>query len=102
MVVERDMEGRTIPAGRRDITPSERGDDLVLTLDGTLQYYTEQVLAEHIEATGSQGGTAIVSDPATGDVFALANVEMDEEAGEALPSAYNSALVAGYEPGSVL
>jgi cell division protein FtsI (penicillin-binding protein 3) len=102
MTVERDRQGRTIPAGRRDITPAQRGEDLILTIDRSLQFQTEQALARHIESTESQAGTAIISDPRTGEVLALANLQADDKTGEASADEQNRALVSTYEPGSVL
>lgn len=102
MVVERDRQGRTIPAGRRDVEPAQRGEDLILTIDRTLQFHAEQVLAEHIEATEARAGTAIVSDPGTGEVLAMANLVLDEGNGEVMAAEQNYALVNTYEPGSVL
>lgn len=102
MVVERDRQGRTIPAGRRDVIPAQRGEDLILTVDRNLQVQVERVLAQHVEETASRAGTAIVSDPGTGEILALANLEADEETGEIVADEQNRALVDTYEPGSVL
>ena len=45
-VVERDPDGRTIPAGRHQVDPARPGDDLILTIDRGLQYEVERILAE--------------------------------------------------------
>jgi cell division protein FtsI (penicillin-binding protein 3) len=102
MRVERDTEGRTIPAGRQEVTPASRGDDLILTLDSNLQFRVEQTLADHIEASGARAGSVIVSEPGTGEILALVNLEWDAAAGEVVASGHNVALVNTYEPGSVL
>lgn len=101
MVLERDPQGRTIPAGRRDVRPPEPGQDLILTLDRNLQFQAEQVLSEHVRRTQARGGTAIISDPRTGEIFALVNIDVDEETGQPVSSTKNTALVDTYEPGSV-
>jgi cell division protein FtsI (penicillin-binding protein 3) len=100
LVLERDPEGRTIPAGRHRMDPAEPGEDLILTIDRNLQFEAERVLAEHVEATGSQAGTAIISDPRTGELFSVVNIETDAD-GKAIPSTNNLALTMPYEPGSV-
>ena len=41
IVIEKDPEGRTIPGGEHERVPAERGDDLVLTIDRSMQYETE-------------------------------------------------------------
>jgi cell division protein FtsI (penicillin-binding protein 3) len=99
--VERDPEGRTIPAGEQRLTPAERGDDLVLTIDRAMQYETERALAAQIKAKGAKGGTAIVSNPQTGEILALANLAADPDSGEVRPIGNNAAVTNVYEPGSV-
>ena len=50
------------------------GNDLHLTIDATIQYYCERVLAEGIEKFEVQdGGFAIAMDPKTGAILAWAN-----------------------------
>jgi cell division protein FtsI (penicillin-binding protein 3) len=100
-IVERDLQGRTIPAGRHQIEPAEPGDDLILTIDRNLQSEVEMIVARQVEATGAKGGIAIVSDPATGEVLALANVATDPATGGVGNSTKNTAVTDNYEPGSV-
>ena len=99
--VERDPEGRTIPTGEQRLTPAVRGDDLVLTIDRAMQYETERALAAQIRAKGAKGGTAIVSNPQTGEILALANLGTDPDSGEVRPIGNNAAVTNVYEPGSV-
>jgi cell division protein FtsI (penicillin-binding protein 3) len=102
--LERGTDGETIPGGEHEVTDADQGDDLVLTIDRSLQHAAERALATQVDATGAQGGMAIVSDPRTGDVLAMANVvraEEGPEAGQAVPSSNNSAVTAVFEPGSV-
>jgi cell division protein FtsI (penicillin-binding protein 3) len=101
LIREVDPEGNTIPAGRQHVDPAERGDDLVLTLDRGLQHETERVLAEQIQATGAKAGTVIVSQPETGEILALANLEADPKSGQVASTGNNLAVTATYEPGSV-
>jgi cell division protein FtsI (penicillin-binding protein 3) len=101
LIRETDPEGHTIPAGRHQIEPAERGDDLVVTLDRSLQYEVEQVLADQIRSVGAKGGTAIVSQPETGEVLALANLEANPATGEVAGTGNNLAVTANFEPGSV-
>jgi len=103
IVVEQDPQGREIPAGDRQVTPSERGGDLVLTIDQSLQYETERVLVDEVEAVGARGGTAVVIDVQTGQILAMATVEgatAGEPARPAPPQENNRAVTDVYEPGS--
>ena len=101
LIVERDLQGRTIPAGRHQIEPAEPGDDLILTVDRNLQSEVEIILARQVTATGAKGGTAIVSDPTTGEILALANVATDPATGGVGNGTKNTAVTDNYEPGSV-
>src|SRR5690606_9634946 len=82
LIVEKDPEGRTIPGGERELEPAIRGDDLVLTIDRSMQFETERALAAQIAAKRADGGVAIVSNPRTGEILALANLARDPETGE--------------------
>ncbi|HEY8525899.1 MAG TPA: penicillin-binding protein 2 [Acidimicrobiales bacterium] len=101
LIRELDPEGHTIPAGRHHIEPAEPGDDLVVTLDRSLQYQVEEVLRQQIAAVGARGGTAIVSNPETGEILALANLQTDPATGQVGSTGNNLAVTANYEPGSV-
>ncbi len=102
---ERSKDGGTIVGGREVVEPARPGADVVLTIDRALQYETEQVLAREVTASGAKGGIAIISDPRTGEVLAMANVAADPDAAPGQPSVVpigeNLALTAVYEPGSV-
>ena len=49
------------------------GKNLVLTLDEKIQYIAEKALAQAVEVTQAAGGVAIVQNPNTGEILALAN-----------------------------
>jgi cell division protein FtsI (penicillin-binding protein 3) len=101
LIRERDQQGRSIPSGRRQLVPAQPGNDLVLTLDKTLQYTTEQLLAQQVGALAAAGGAAVVMDTATGDVLAMASVDRDKTTGKVTVSPGNKAAVDSFEPGSV-
>jgi cell division protein FtsI (penicillin-binding protein 3) len=100
LIVEKDLEGRTIPAGRHHLDPAEPGEDLELTIDRNLQVAAEKVMIDAVRDKEALGGVAIISDPETGEILALVNIERDP-AGEPVTSGNNTALTANYEPGSV-
>lgn len=93
--------GRSIP-GSETVTESPvAGDDLVLTLDRSVQYSTEQVLLEQVRSIGAKGATAIVMAPHSGEIYAMASVRKDSDTGEYGVTSGNFAAVDAYEPGSV-
>src|SRR5204863_1221091 len=49
------------------------GQTVVLTIDQTVQYRAEQALFAAVERSHAKSGTAIVMDPLSGDILALAN-----------------------------
>ncbi|MBW3613929.1 MAG: penicillin-binding protein 2 [Actinobacteria bacterium] len=88
--------------GVRQRTPAVPGDDLVLTLDRSLQFETERALAAQIVSSTAEGGIAIVMESHTGEVLALANlVANPNRKGPPIPAPKNLAVTNVYEPGSV-
>lgn len=47
--------------------------DVVLTISSSIQYKTEQALEEGVKRSGAKSGMAIVLDPHTGEILAMAN-----------------------------
>jgi cell division protein FtsI (penicillin-binding protein 3) len=103
LVVERDQQGLDIPDTASHEVEARRGDDLVLTLDESLQWEAEQSLVDQVTATGAKGGMAAVVDVATGDVLALASVDGAGASTPVEPSGageINRPLMELFEPGS--
>jgi cell division protein FtsI (penicillin-binding protein 3) len=100
-VFERDPNGRTIPGSEHEVEGARAGDDLVLTIDRGMQYAAESALATQIEAMGASGGTVIVTVPGTGEILAMANLQVPEDGGPPRPTSNNLALTTVFEPGSV-
>jgi len=89
--------------GRVERQP-DPGQNLVLTLDATIQYIAEKELERAMEETKAAAGTVVVQNPQTGEILALANRPtfnpnvfgaVDKE------SLKNRAVADVYEPGSV-
>ena len=53
--------------------PARRGETVMLTIDRMVQYKTEQALVAAVEKSRAKSGTAIVLNPHTGEILALAN-----------------------------
>jgi cell division protein FtsI (penicillin-binding protein 3) len=101
--VELDPQGRELPDGTRRLVHSQRGGDLVLTIDQSIQYHAEQVLSEEVTNAKAKGGVAIIMDVTTGDVLAMASVDGgngDQTATPAPANQRNRPVVDVYEPGS--
>lgn len=79
------------------------GQTVVLTIDQTIQYRTEQALAAAVERAHAKSGTAIVMDPQTGEILALANspsFDPNQPPKDSAEGRANGALQNIYEPGS--
>ncbi|MDX6718879.1 MAG: hypothetical protein QOJ63_1133 [Solirubrobacteraceae bacterium] len=99
--IVKDGVGETIVV--RDTTPAIPGEDLRLTLDGQLQGKVEDVLAQVGVTWRPKGATAIVMDPRTSTILALANwprVDANDPAGAPSYATKNRAVGFNYEPGS--
>ena len=70
--IVKDPSGRVIDVTRS--TPERRGKDVVLTVDHTIQADAEAVLRETVAKWHARAATAVVLDPRTGGVLAVAGV----------------------------
>jgi cell division protein FtsI/penicillin-binding protein 2 len=81
-----------------------RGSDIQLTIDNPIQYEAEKVLAETVDEWNARGAMAIVMDPRTGEVYAMANVPtIDANSFDTASEEQrrNRTVTDTYEPGSV-
>jgi cell division protein FtsI (penicillin-binding protein 3) len=100
LFIEKDSRGKAYESTE---IPGRAGQTIVLTLDQSIQYQAEAALASAIRQSRARSGTAIVLDPHTGEILALANAPTFDpnDAGAASPAARaNWALQNIYEPGS--
>lgn len=99
LFLEKDSQGRSYESSEIAAKPSQ---DVVLTLDEMVQYRTEQALARAVSESHAKSGAAIVLDPHTGEILALANVPTFDpnRPGEATDEARTNRALQNYEPGS--
>lgn len=84
-------------------TKKDENENLVLTIDNRIQYLVETHLKEAVLDKGAKGGVAIVMDPKTGEILALANqVGFNPNNIEGLtPEKWrNRAIADNFDPGS--
>lgn len=101
----KDSRGHSIGVAAEDYLPPEHGQHLVLTIDSNIQMIVEQELANTCNETRAQRGEAIMMDPKTGDVLALANWPTfnPENLEDSMPETRrNRCLTDPYEPGSTI
>jgi cell division protein FtsI (penicillin-binding protein 3) len=91
------------PVSIRDAQPAVPGQDVQLTLDAGVQAKVESVLAGIGQVYRPKGATAIVMDPRTSEVLALANwprVDANDVSGAPSYATEDRAVGSTYEPGS--
>ena len=73
IISETDGRGNDIPFSSEDYYAAQDGNDIVLSIDSSIQYFAEKHLEQAvIDNQCEQGGVAIVMKPTTGDVLAMA------------------------------
>ncbi len=100
-VVQRDPAGHTLRTLRTE--KPESGASVRLTIDADIQYQAELVLDRAVRAYGAKAASAVVLDPRTGEVLAMANVPRvdDNLFGVDPDNERNRAVTDAYEPGSI-
>ena len=96
-------DARGQPVSINDVRPMVPGKTLQLTVDAQLQNEVEQVLAGVGATYRPQGATAIVMNPNTGEILALANwprTNANDPAGAPLSAFLDKGVGFSYEPGS--
>jgi len=103
-VTQRDAKGREIKAFEKKSLPVIDGNRVVLTIDQHLQYLTEKSLEKAFKQWKAQGAWAIVMDPKTGEILAMANqpgFDPNHYSKVGPDEKRNRAITDMYEPGSV-
>ncbi len=98
-----DARGHIVDTGEKAWDPEVMGNNLVLTLDRTLQYIAEKELAQGVERFHAAGGMALVVRPQTGEILAMAQVpslDPNRQAQYPEETHHNRILTDCLEPGS--
>ena len=111
---ETDALGNPILMGEYKTVNPIQGRDVVLTINRSIQYMVEKKIKEGVEKYGAYSGTAIVMNPFTGEIVALANYptydpgnfneeeKYIENLGRKNIERKNHAISYTYEPGSIM
>lgn len=101
---EKDVAGRWISIGKKEIKPPQDGDDLILTIDRAVQYKVEAEIRKAVEKWGADSGSIIIMEPQTGGILAMANYpDYNNNQYSEVPDINifnNNAIFEHYEPGS--
>ncbi|MEA1937337.1 MAG: penicillin-binding protein 2 [Patescibacteria group bacterium] len=103
--LEKDTSGKWISLGSKNTQEPKDGDDIVLTIDQTIQYISEKKLQEAVEKYKAESGNLIVMNSKTGAIIAMAQYPSYNLNGyfkeEDMSVFLNSNIHSVYEPGSI-
>lgn len=103
-VTKRDAMGREIKAFEIKMLPAVDGNSITLTIDQHIQYLTEKALDAAFRKWKARAAWALVMDPSTGEVLAMANrptFDPNDYDKSLADSRRNRTITDMYEPGSV-
>jgi cell division protein FtsI (penicillin-binding protein 3) len=72
IVISKDALGRTINPKSLSFRQSLDGCEIIMTIDRTIQYLVEKELKKAVQAQSARGGMAVVMNPKTGEILAMA------------------------------
>lgn len=103
MVTERDALGRDIALKEGVVKGPSKGNNVILTLDKNIQYLAEKELAKAVTESDAKAGVALVMEPQTGRILAMANYPgFNPNVYYKYPAAQlrNRSIADSFEPGS--
>jgi cell division protein FtsI (penicillin-binding protein 3) len=95
-----DALGHPILNAPMQLRETKVGARLELTLDSSIQAEAEHYLSEQVARTGASRGTAVIIDPFTGELLAMANVGSGRSG--VADRLHDSAVQEAFEPGSTM
>ncbi|TCS84420.1 penicillin-binding protein [Tepidibacillus fermentans] len=99
--VKRDPKGYQLPDGQELFKPAKDGNELVLTIDKTIQQYVENALDKADAMYHPKKMIAIVANPKTGEILAMSNrPDYDPNEYWEIQDYRNYATSYQFEPGS--
>ncbi len=103
--VKRDGRGGSMIFHTPNFLEQTSGANVYLTIDSNIQYVVEEELAKGVEKTGAEGGSAVLMDPQTGRILAMASYPFFD------PNSFsdysqilkrNLSVWQAFEPGSIM
>jgi cell division protein FtsI (penicillin-binding protein 3) len=102
--VELDGDGLPIASGMEIVKPAIPGRTVVTTLDREVQYLAQEALRRAVKENQAKGGTIVVMDPRSGDIYAMASYpwfDPNDFKHADRDAIRNRAVTDMFEPGSV-
>lgn len=73
IITETDVDGRELPYNVDQYIPPKNGWNLVLTIDQTIQHFTEKAVSDAMAKYDAKKVYAIVMEPSTGEILSMAS-----------------------------
>lgn len=70
---KKDSIGRQITVGESELTPAVDGDDVVLTIDRSIQLKVEKILEAETKKYNADSGQVVIMEPKSGKILAMAH-----------------------------
>ncbi len=109
ITLKRDARGNKILSDLSEIQDIDKdktsGQDIVLTIDSQIQHIVERELKEGIEEMGGEKGMALIMNPETGEVLAMATypfIDPNSFSKYPVENRRNYPIWYAYEPGSTM
>jgi cell division protein FtsI (penicillin-binding protein 3) len=102
--IEKDAKGRNIRSVSEMGKAKSKSRDVVLTIDEVIQFITEHHLKKQVENFQADSGMALVMEPYTGEVLAMANFPQfnpNKYQAYSKEKRKNRIITHSYEPGSI-
>lgn len=101
----RDRRGRVVFSEQLFDDRAARGDDVVLTIDKSIQHIAERELELTVRTFEAKSGSVVVLDPLSGEILAMANFPSfnpNDPTAEHASHRRNRAVTDRFEPGSTI
>lgn len=113
LTAETDLNGNPLVVGVNDEQPAVNGANLTLTIDSSIQYMVETMLAATVKQMEAESGTVVIINAHTGAIVAMAGVPTFDPNNYGQYATqrgclgseevyFNPALYCAYEPGSTM
>lgn len=74
VILDGDPSGTQVVSGKKISIDADDGQTIVTTIDSNIQFMTEYYLQKAVKKHEAEGGQAIIMDPKTGDILAMASI----------------------------
>ena len=104
-MLERDARSGHFHFSHKTMTQGDQAKPVKLTIDGTLQFFVQEELSAQAAKFKTSDGAAVVIDPDTGDILAMATIPTFNPSDTRdidLSTTKNSAVTESYEFGSAI